>query len=129
MVERLDTLHGRFIYGRVASGIHMEHAERCRILADHLSAMLARTDSKHYIAAFVVARTALEHHLLDRVVFLANRWIQIEQGRKATGIAAEIAPLPRFQATTRREIVRWWWGRKPAVMKILIRGLFPTAVL
>jgi hypothetical protein len=129
MVERLDTLHGRFVYGRVGNHLHTEHAERCRILANHLSAMLTLCGSRHYVAGLVVARTALEHHLLDRLVFLANRWLQVEQGIKTTGLAAENARLANLKATTRPDIVKWWWDPKPAVMKVLIRGLFQEGKL
>ena len=47
MIESLDTLYGRFVYGRTSNHLHTEHAERCRILANHLSAMLTLCETKH----------------------------------------------------------------------------------
>lgn len=56
---------------------HMDHAERTRQLTAHLRAALLLSRANQYPSALVVIRSALEHHLMDRLVFLANRDLRI----------------------------------------------------
>ncbi|HCG00879.1 MAG TPA: hypothetical protein DEV93_10100 [Chloroflexi bacterium] len=86
-------------------------------------AILALSASFHYAAAFGVARTALEHHMLDRLLFLATRWISVSR-IKPQDVAAEDKRLTALQATSRPDIVKWWYDPKANFMKLLIRGVF-----
>jgi hypothetical protein len=101
----------------------MMHAERCRVLGDHLRGVLALSSAGHYAGAFVLTRTALEHHLLDRLLFLANRWIE-EYGIKSTNVPVEEARLAALKGGPRPDIVRWWYDSGSGAMNVLIRGLF-----
>jgi hypothetical protein len=56
---------------------HGELAERTEQLAGHLGAILALADDGRFPSALVVARTSLEHHLLDRLILLADRYEEI----------------------------------------------------
>jgi hypothetical protein len=56
---------------------HRDLAERTEQLASHLEATLVLAEEARFPSAFVVARTALEHHLLDRLLLLADRYEEI----------------------------------------------------
>jgi len=56
---------------------HGEFAERTVQLGSHLEAALALADDGRVPSALAVARTALEHHLLDRLLLLADRYEEI----------------------------------------------------
>lgn len=56
---------------------HGEFARRTEQLAGHLEATLALAEEGRFPSAFAVARTALEHHLLDRLLLLADRYEEI----------------------------------------------------
>jgi hypothetical protein len=85
--------------------------------------MLALSAGFHYAASFALTRTALEHHLLDRLLFLATRWID-ERGIKAQDVPAEQARLAALKAGQRPDIVRWWYDADSGKLSVLIRGLF-----
>lgn len=53
---------------------HMEFADRSEDLADHLRSALVLGESRSFPSALAVTRTALEHHLLDRLLLLADRY-------------------------------------------------------
>ena len=53
---------------------HVQFAERTQDLADHLRAALVVAESALFPSALALTRTALEHHLLDRLVLLADRY-------------------------------------------------------
>ena len=63
----------------------------------------------HYSSALVVTRAALEHHLLDRLIFLANFYVETYTGVKKQDVPAENAKIAALKATTRPDISRWWW--------------------
>jgi hypothetical protein len=56
---------------------HGEFAERARGQADHLRAAIMLTRSDLYAPAFGCLRIALEHMLVDHLVFLGRRVVQI----------------------------------------------------
>lgn len=56
---------------------HYQFAERTQYLAHHLAAILELADSGRHHSSLVVARTALEHHLLDRLLLLADRYVEV----------------------------------------------------
>ena len=128
LLERLDRLGGQFGPSKVAQYQHMQHAERCRVLGDHLRGVLTLSSSRHYAAALVVARTALEHHLLDRLLFLATRWIE-RYGIKRPDAPAEEARLAALKTGSRPDIVKWWYESASGVMRVLIRGVFKEGSL
>jgi hypothetical protein len=123
LLQRLKGLSGLSAPAKVAYHQHMQHAERCRVLGDHLRGVLVLSAGFHYAASFALTRTALEHHLLDRLLFLATRWID-ERGIKAHDVPAEHARLLALKAGPRPDIVRWWYDADLSKMIVLIRGLF-----
>ncbi len=88
LLRRLEELTGEPDRGRVIHGQHMKHAQRARVLADHLRGVLGLAAEYHYAGALALTRTALDHHLVDRLLFLATRWTEggaIKKGRYRAG--------------------------------------------
>lgn len=56
---------------------HNQFTERSEHLAGHLSAVLTLADRGWHQSALALTRTALEHHLLDRLLLLADRYEEI----------------------------------------------------
>lgn len=123
LIGRLAGLRGEFAGGKVLYAQHLQHAGRGRVLADHLRGMLALSSSRHYAATFAVARTALEHHLLDRLLFLGDRWVR-DYPIKPGKVAAEEANLKALKAGPRPDILKWWFVPKSSSMRVLYRGVF-----
>lgn len=126
LLNRLEELRGRFAPAETSHMQHMEYAQRAALLADMLRGSWAAAADTRYAAALVVTRSALEHHLLDRLLFLANRWVQ-SWGVKATDVAAEEKRLAGLKAGPRPDIARWWHDPRTGDMNVVIRGLFPEA--
>ena len=124
LLNRLEQLRARFAPAETSHMQHMEYAQRTAILADMLQGAWAAAVDTRYAAALVVTRTALEHHMLDRLLFLANRWVQ-SWGVKAADKAAEEKRLSELKAGPRPDIVRWWHEQRTGDMNVVIRGLFP----
>ncbi len=126
LLERLETIRSRFVFGRVGHDQHNKYAERAGLLAEHLKAALLLSEHRRYAPALVAVRTGLEHHLADRLLFLANRYLQVYPVKKA-GVAAEETRLAALQAGPRPDIARW--GMKDGRMNVVVRGLYPTGSL
>jgi hypothetical protein len=56
---------------------HTEFAERTEHLASHLSGVLELADSGRFASAMAVARTALEHYVIDRLLLLADSYVEV----------------------------------------------------
>lgn len=56
---------------------HHQFAERTEHLAGHLDSALTLADRARHRSALALARTALEHHLLDRLLLLADRYEEV----------------------------------------------------
>lgn len=85
---------------------HGDHADRARQLAEHLRAAMAASEDHRYPSALIVVRAALEHHLMDRLVFLATRHVETYGGVGKDAVAAEEAKLQKLQRT-RPDLERW----------------------
>lgn len=58
---------------------HSDFAERTEKLAGHLKAVLLTADAALLESAMALARVALEHHVVDRLLLLADRYIVIAE--------------------------------------------------
>lgn len=116
-------LSALFAPAEVAHDQHRRCAERCVVLADHLSGVLDLAARFRYAAALGLTRTALEHHLIDRLLFLADRWV-IEIPAKAENLQAEKARLAALKAGKRPDFVSWRYKKVPGIIDLVIRGVF-----
>jgi hypothetical protein len=123
MLSRVEELHGLSIHGSSMHMQHMEYADRARQLADHLRAVLALSDARHYPSALVVVRAALEHHLMDRLIFLATRYVETYGGVKVEDMPKEEARLAALRDGPKPDIERWWRDDATGEMNVVIRGL------
>lgn len=65
---------------RIAEGAsawmhHGQFAERTEHLAGHLAAIVILAEEGRFTSSMAVARTALEHHIIDRLLLLADRYV------------------------------------------------------
>lgn len=123
MLDLLETIEQRHIYGKSSNMIHMDHAKRARQLASHLRAVTALSESGHYASALVVVRAALEHHLMDKLLFLSRLYVESYGGIKKEDVEAEYARLAALKAGPRPSISRWWRDDATGEMNVVIRGL------
>lgn len=123
MLSRVEDLHGLSIHGSSMRMQHVEYADRARQLADHLRAVLALSNARHYPSALVVARAALEHHLMDRLIFLATRYVETYGGVKVEDMPKEEARLTALRDGPKPDIERWWRDDATGDMNVVIRGL------
>lgn len=124
MLARLATLDRNSVPGRAEHMQHMDYRNRARQLADHLRAVLVLSDGGHYASALVVVRAALEHHLVDRLIFLSRSYVETYGGIKKEAVQAEYDRLAQLRVTSRPDIARWWWD--DSGMNVVIRGLHST---
>jgi hypothetical protein len=123
LLDFLETVERRHVYGKSSNMIHMDHAERARQLAGHLRAAVALSETGHYASALVVVRAALEHHLMDRLLFLSRLYVETYGGIKKEDVEAEYARLAALKAGPRPDISRWWRDETTGEMNVVIRGL------
>jgi hypothetical protein len=126
LLRRLDELSALFAPAEVAYGQHMQFAQRCEVLSDHLKGVLDLSARYRYAAALAVTRTALEHHLVDRLMFLADRWV-VEISVKAENVEAEKARLSALKAGKRPEFMSWRYEKAQGVIDLVVRGFFMDA--
>ena len=108
--------------GGVSHLQHMDHTKRAGQLAGHLRAALLLSEAHHYASALVVMRSALEHHLMDRLVFLANKDLRVVPKVKKDDVAGWDARLRAAQAGPRPDIDRWRWDERAGQINVLYRG-------
>lgn len=105
LLRELGGVGGRLAPRRVDHVQHREYADRAALLGDHLRASLELAMMNRYASAFVVLRTSLEHHLLDRLVFLATRFTQTYPV-PLDKVSAEEQRLAKVKVT-RPDLQRW----------------------
>lgn len=124
LLGRLERIEAITVHGNAVHMQHMDHAKRVRQLAEHLRAVLLLMEAHHYPSGLVVVRSALEHHLMDRLIFLATRRIVVYTGVKKKDSEAWAAKLRLAQATDQPDIATWFWDSRG--MNVVYRGLHST---
>lgn len=107
LITELADARRHFAIQRVGHDQHNVYTDRASLLARHLQAVLSLLDHDEYASCFTLLRTALEHHLLDRVYFLATRYRQRYTIRPPLKVSAEHARLAALRTSTRPDILRW----------------------
>lgn len=79
---------------------HNQLAERALGLSLHLDAALRLAKDELYISSFAVLRTALEHRLFDRLLFLANRFEQEVSG-------VDESTWQQWQTQKPKDVMKW----------------------
>ena len=106
VLRRLETIHDLTVHGDTTHMQHLDPAKRARQLAQHLRAVLLLSEARHYPSALVVVRSALEHRLMDRLIFLATRRIVVYTGVKKKDAPTLSVRLRAAQATDQPDIAR-----------------------
>jgi hypothetical protein len=92
---------------KVTHDWHVKWAERLVNLSNHLGAALELTVSRRYPSAFVVIRTSLEQHLIDRLVFLATKVTQEYQPKRGVLREETEALLDAWKADEANPVIQW----------------------
>jgi hypothetical protein len=109
-VAELDQFDGRLDpLGDVSYGQHYEFAMRARWLSYVLDAALNLLGSDAYPACFSVLRSALEHHVVDLLLFLGDRYQQVLTGVSANDWREYQDAQDRGEAWT-QNILEWTWA-------------------
>lgn len=124
LLARLEGIERLTVHSGTAHMQHMDHAKRVRQLADHLRAVVLLSDARHYPSALVVVRAALEHHLMDRLIFLATRRVVIYPKVKKADAPSWNAKLSAAQAGDQPDLATWFWDSSG--MNVVYRGLHST---
>jgi hypothetical protein len=67
----------RIVEGASAWMHHGQFPERTEHLAGRLAAILVLAEEGRFASSMAVARTALEHHIIDRLLLLPDRYVAI----------------------------------------------------
>lgn len=121
MLTRIEALTGSHDAAGVTHMQHSDHAKRAHQLAHHLRAALLLSDTHYYPSALVVVRAALEHHLLDRLIFLARRRVVIYTKIKKASASVWKPKLTAARAGDQPDIATWFWDQHG--LNIVYRGL------
>lgn len=76
-IDLVSGLTDRLLTGQTYHLQHAEMAGRAKALGERLNAALQLALVDSYLASFSLLRTAMEHQLLDELIFLGRRHIQI----------------------------------------------------
>jgi len=77
IVRELRGFASRVTGGSVLYWQHTEFCDRAAELADHLDAVTLLARRAMYASSFALLRTALEHHVIDYLLLLGRRHVQI----------------------------------------------------
>jgi hypothetical protein len=121
-VEVATNLRQRLLHGEIERMQHGVMADRARALAQHLDAALRIADANAYPSAFAVLRVALEHQLLDDLIFRGRRLVQLVGGVTDAQWAEWNRERER-RADWTCDIIDWSRSRKGNV-RIVREGMF-----
>ncbi len=77
LADALSTFESVLLHADVQNHPHSQFAARSRSLGAYLKSALRVADDQAYPQSFAMLRIALEHHVVDRLLFLADRHEQI----------------------------------------------------
>lgn len=121
LLSRLETIEALAIQGKVGHMQHSDHAKRAQQLAHHLRAAMLLNDERYYPSALLVIRAALEHHLMDRLILLANRHIVTYTKAKKKDAVRWEADIRALKGQGASDIAGWFWDS--AGLNVVHRGL------
>jgi hypothetical protein len=116
LVDAVGSLRQRLISEGSAYMQHYDCADRARQLASHLRGALALSELHLYPSAFSVIRTAFEHHVFDRLLFLARWLVHVVEGVDGD----EFARMQSQVASGENGIESVEWLGKPAKGKVRV---------
>lgn len=118
----LDTAHGllklladaehSLEYGTSQFYPHTEWAHRVAWLHGHLTAACRLLEQHNYAPALALIRVGLEHHLLDRLLFLGDRYAEIREKPAGQSAGEYEAELERLRTAAPPRLAKWSRVRK-----------------
>ena len=80
LVDAVESLRDNLLSRGSAHMQHYDCADRARQLASHLRGAMALSGLHLYPSALAITRTAFEHQIFDRLLFLARRLVKVFEG-------------------------------------------------
>lgn len=80
LIALLKSLRDGLQHGSTMHVFHTDAAERCRSLGITMESVIACAERDAYGPAFALLRSALEQTLVDKLVFLGRRHVQVVKG-------------------------------------------------
>jgi hypothetical protein len=105
LITLLKGLSKGLQHGEVEHVIHREAAERCRSLAITTESAVVCAHQDIYGPAFALLRSALEQTLVDKLVFLGRRHVQILKG--VTNDQWQMLQAERDSGTAWNDVTHW----------------------
>lgn len=75
--DELSGMAGRLLHEGTHHVIHSDMADRCRSLSLYIDSAIMETVQNRYAPAFSILRSSLEHMLVDQLVFLGQRYVEV----------------------------------------------------
>jgi hypothetical protein len=119
----LRYFQGQLQRGRVAHYQHDVFAERALSLELYLSSALRLCHEEQYLPAYAILRAALEHHLIDRLLFVGRRYKRVYTEVKKSDYEKFRSDWRSGQPGT-EDIVRIEW--KDGTVVVVRTGLHPA---
>jgi hypothetical protein len=123
LLADLGDFGSRLRPGRVAHAQHGDFTERALSLRMYLESSLHLAVQDEYMPAFAVVRAALEHHLTDRLLFLARRYKRVLTGVKKATYEEWLGDWKGKKPGT-EDIVKLEWRNGTVI--VVRTGLHPT---
>ncbi len=109
LLARLEGVPDRLDPGAVAHAHHYRFAQRAVWLGYHLAAAMSLSRTSAYPSAFAVLRAALEHHVIDLLLFLGDRYRQVFVGVSSDDWARYQDARAAGEDWT-HDIIEWEWS-------------------
>jgi hypothetical protein len=119
----VSELRQRLVRNDIHHVQHDDMADRARAFGDHLRSAVRLAQDDSYPSSFALLRVALEHQLLDTLIFRGRRYVRIfteVSERRWRDLQAE----REAGAQWAQDIVDWYWTRRGQRLTVTYRGMF-----
>lgn len=107
LLGHMGSVKSRLQFGEAHISWHTDWADRVLWLHGRLRMVRLAIDHNEYPSAFALARTGLEHHLFDRLFFLADRAALVQRLEPADDQVAYVRQLDQLKADPASDIEDW----------------------
>jgi hypothetical protein len=122
-ITAVSELRQRLVRNDIHHVQHDDMADRARAFGDHLRSAVRLAQDDSYPSSFALLRVALEHQLLDTLIFRGRRYVRIFTDvteRRWQELQAE----REAGAQWAQDIVDWYWTRRGQRLTVTYRGMF-----
>lgn len=107
LLGHMASVKSRLQFGEAHISWHSDWADSVLWLHGRLRLVRLAIDQNEYPSAFALTRTALEHHLFDRLFFLADRAALVQRLEPADDQVAYVRQLDQLKADPASDLEDW----------------------